>query len=93
MQFSSIWPIDGALSGATTLVQSEPGSDCNEEVLHIPQSSSIFGISQLDCLVSYIRTLVGGRSYPLCRNAVGVFHSLQADWVRIYVGCWKNSKP
>ena len=39
------------LSGATTPGQSEPGSDGNEEVFGIPQSSSI-GIS---------RTLVGGR--------------------------------
>ena len=28
-QFSSIWPIDRTLSGATTQNQSEPGSDRN----------------------------------------------------------------
>ena len=33
---SSIWPIDRTLSGATILGQSEPGSNGNEEVLHIP---------------------------------------------------------
>ena len=38
---NSIWPIDRTLSGATTLGQSGPGSDGNEGVLCIPQSSSI----------------------------------------------------
>ena len=41
MHFSSIRPIDRTLSGATTLGQSGPGSDDNEWVLCIPQSSSI----------------------------------------------------
>ena len=53
MQFSSIWPIDRILSGATTRGQNEPGSNGNEEVLRIPQSSSITGTSPSDCLVSY----------------------------------------
>ena len=34
-----IWPIDGALTGTTTLGQSGPGSNGNEGVFHIPQSS------------------------------------------------------
>ena len=42
-QFSSIWLTDGALSGATTLNQSGHGSDGNEGVLLLPQSSSITG--------------------------------------------------
>ena len=49
-QLCSIWPIDSILSGATTLGQSEPGSDGNEEVLRIPQRSCITGISPLDSL-------------------------------------------
>ena len=53
MQFSSIWPIDRALSG---LGQSGPGSDGNKGVLCIPQSSSITGVSPLDSLVSYPST-------------------------------------
>ncbi len=53
MSNSSVWPIDRTLSGATTLDQGEPGSDGNEGVLHIPQSSSISGIWSSDCLVSY----------------------------------------
>ena len=52
-QFSSIWPIDRTLSGATTPSQCGPGSDGNEGVLHIPQISSITRTSPSDCLVSY----------------------------------------
>ena len=59
MQISSIWTIDRALSGATTLGQSEPGSDVNEGVLRIPQSSSIIRTSPLGCLVSYPGHLLG----------------------------------
>ena len=51
-QFSSIWPIDQTLLGATTLGQNRPWSDGNEGVLHIPQSSSITEASPSDCLVS-----------------------------------------
>ena len=40
-QFSSIWPIDRALSDATTAGQSGLGSDSNEGALYISQSSSI----------------------------------------------------
>ena len=36
-QFSSIWPIDRTLSGATSSGKSGPGSGGNEGVLHIPQ--------------------------------------------------------
>ena len=53
VQFSSIWPIDRTLSGATTPGQSGPGSYGNERVLRIPQSSSISGTSPPDCFVSY----------------------------------------
>ena len=43
--------------------QSGPGSDGNEGVLCIPQSSSNVGTSQWDCLVSYPGHSFGG-SYP-----------------------------
>ena len=59
-QFSSIWPIDRNLAGATIPGQSEPGSDGNERILCIPQSSSITGTSSLDCLVSYLGYSLGG---------------------------------
>ena len=49
MQFSFIWPIDRALSVATTLGQSGPGSNGKKGVLHIPQSSSITETSPWDC--------------------------------------------
>ena len=52
-EFSSIWPIDRNLSGATTPGQSRFGSGGNEGILCIPQSSSITGNLPSDCLVSY----------------------------------------
>ena len=71
-QFSSIWPIDRVLSSAATLGQREPGSNGNEGVLHIPQSSSITETSPSDCLVSYPgHSLV--ESY--CRDVFSVFYS------------------
>ena len=46
-----MWPIDRTLSDATTPGQSGPGSNGNDGVPHIPQSSSITGTSPSDCLV------------------------------------------
>ena len=66
VQFSSIWPIDRTLSGATTLGPSGPGSDGDEGMLRIPQNSSIIGASPV--ISSWGRL-------PLCREAVGVFYS------------------
>ena len=40
-QFSSIWPINRALSGGTTLGQSGPESEGIEEVLFIPQTPAL----------------------------------------------------
>ena len=62
------------LSGATTSEQCGPWSDGNEEVLRIPQSSSITGTSPSDCLVSYPGHSLGEGVSPLCRGAVGVFY-------------------
>ena len=53
MSNSSIWPIDRTQSSATTPGWSGPGSDDNEGVLRISQSSSITGASPSDGLVSY----------------------------------------
>ena len=72
-QFNSIWPINRTLPDATTPGQSEPRSDSNKGVLHIPQSPSITGTSPSD-LVSYTGHLLGS-VLPLCREAVGVFYS------------------
>ena len=53
--------MDRALSGATIPGQSGPGSDGNEWLLCIPQSSSITGTSPTDGFVSYPgHLLVGG---------------------------------
>ena len=41
MQFSSIQPIDGALSGATILSQSGPGNNGNEGALCIPKALAL----------------------------------------------------
>ena len=53
------------LLGATTPSLSGPGSDGNNGVRHIPQSSNITGASQPDCFVSYQGySLGGGRTPP-----------------------------
>ena len=74
-QFSSSLPIDRILSGATTPGKSGPGSDDNEGILRILQSSSITGTSASDCLVSYPGHLLGEGLLPLCGEAVGAFYS------------------
>ena len=58
--------MDRALSGATTLGQSGPGSDGNEGVFRIPQNSSTAGTLPSDCLVSYPGHSLGGLN-PLQR--------------------------
>ena len=72
IKYSSTWPRDSILSGATTLSQNKPGSDGKEGVLRIPQSSSITWTSPSDSLVSYQDTRYEG-VIPLCKDAVGVF--------------------
>ena len=67
-------PLIESLLGATNPSQSGLGSDSNEGVLRIPQSSSITGASPLDRLKSYQDTL-GGGFLPFCRDAVSVFYS------------------
>ena len=61
------------LSGATTLGQSGPGSDGNEGVQCIPQSSCNTGTSPSDCLATCPGHSLGVLS--LCRDAVGVLYS------------------
>ena len=68
-----------ALSGATTPGQSGPGSDGNEGVLRIPQSSNTAGTSPSDCLVSYQHTRWGGGSYPSA-DVQSVYSKAPADW-------------
>ena len=62
--------MDRTLLGATTPSQSGPETYGNDGVLCIPQSSSITGISSLDCLVSYQDTRWGRvRLTPLQRSS------------------------
>ena len=65
MSNSSIWSIDEILSDAIAPAQNEPGSDGNEVVLYIPQSSRITGASPSDCLVSYPDYSLGASLTPL----------------------------
>ena len=75
---SSIYPIHRALSGATIPSQSGPGSNDNEGVLCIPQSSSITGTSPSDCLVSYSGHSLEG-SYTSA-EVQSVYSTAPADW-------------
>ena len=67
MSNSSIWPIDRTLAGARIPGQSETGSNGNEDVLRITQSSSTS-----DRFASYTGH---------CRDSVGVFYS--PSWLAI----------
>ena len=82
MSNSSIWSIDGTLSGATTPGQSESGSDGNERILCIPQSSSIVEASPADCLLSYPGHLsVGdGLTHPVKMQLV--YSTAAAVWAK-----------
>ena len=73
--------MDRALSGATTPGQSGPGSDGNEGVLRIPQSSSTAGTSPSDCLVSYPGHSLGGY-YPSAEKQ-SVYSTDPADWAMV----------
>ena len=81
-QFNSIWPIDRKLSGATTPSQCGLGTDRNEEVLRIPQSSRITGASP-DCLMSCPGHMLG-ESYP-STEMKSVYSKTPADWAMFYL--------
>ena len=75
--FSSIWPIDMTLSGATTPGQSGPGSDDNKGVLCIPQSSSIIHHQIVQC---HIQDTCWGEVLPLWRVAVDQAMCMRTVW-------------
>ena len=83
MSNSSIWPIDRTLSNATTPSQSVPGSDGNDRVLCIPQSSSINETSPSDCLVSYLGHSLGRESDPSVEMQ-SVYSAASAVWVKSF---------
>ena len=80
--FSSIWPTDWTLSGATTLEQSGHGSDGNKEVLRITKSSSIPGASPSDGLVSHQDTCKE-ESYN-SEEIQSMYSAAPADWTRLF---------
>ena len=83
----SIWPIDWTLSSATIPGLSRPGSDVNDRVLCIPQSSSITGSSPSDCLMSYLgHSLRGGESYASV-EIQSMYSTAQADWAEM-INIW-----
>ena len=54
MQFRSFWPINRALSGATTPGQSEPGSDGNEgDTTHSPKFKNYWSLTMRSLLFFY----------------------------------------
>ena len=93
---SSIWPTGRTLSGATTPDQSGLGSNGNEGILRIPQSSSITGASPSDCLVSYKGHKLGCVSYPSAGMQLAYCTALsRLDCVRqayIYIYTWSNHR-
>ena len=96
-QFTSIWPINRTLSGATTTGQSGPGSDGYEGVLRILQSSSITGAVPSYCLVLYqdYSHLLYEKTYLKSRDEMNDF--IYKTWFYLQnVVCWsireKNPK-
>ena len=78
-------------SDATTLGQSGSGSDGNEEVRRIPQSSSITGTTLLDCLVSYLDHSLSGGAY-LSAEVQSVYSTGPADGAMSHSCKWfRNS--
>ena len=70
------------LLGDTTMDQSELGSNGNEGVLFIPQSSSATRASPTDCLVSYSMHSLG-ESY-LIAEMQSVYSAVTADWAKLH---------
>ena len=85
---SSIWPIDGTLSGLTTLSQSGPESNSNEEVLQISQSSRTWA-SPSDGLVSDPRHSSRGDHTSLPRYS---WHILQLQPTELFLISWSEFK-
>ena len=90
MSNSSIWLIDTTLSGATAPDQYRPGSDGNEIIPRISQSSSSTGALSSDCLMSYlVHSLKGGGSYSFT-DMQSVFSTALVDYDELpfYPVCW-----
>ena len=83
MSSISIWPTDKTLSGVTTPGQSRPGSNGNEEILHIPQSFWTLPLPS-DCLVSHPGHSLRGWSHP--STEMQMYFITPEDWTN-----WKYS--
>ena len=79
-QFSSVWPIEKTVSGATTPVQSGLGRNGNKGVLHIPKSSSIAWALPSDCLVTYTGHSLG--EFYFSAGMQSVYSAASDDWVK-----------
>ena len=88
IQFSSIWPIDWTLSGATTPSPSGPGSDGNKGVFRMTQNSNIIRVSLSDTLMSYPEYSLEEGILLLSRD-VGIFYSPgRLGWFSIGFFLW-----
>ena len=74
---SSIWTINGGLSGTTSLDKGGPGTNGCEGLLHISQSFRI-GASPSDCFVSYQEHSLK-EFYPFA-ELQSAYSTAQADW-------------
>ena len=74
------WPIGRTKSGSTTPVKNGLGSNGNEGVLRIPQSSSITGVSPSDFLC-HIQDSHWGRITPLRRCSRCILQPQPMGWM------------
>ena len=88
--FNSIWRINRTRSCVTTPGQSGPWSNGNEEILCIPQSSCISGISPSNCFVLYPGHSLG-ESYPSAEMQ-SVYSTAPTDWTKEKVSSFNLSK-
>ena len=85
MSDSSIWPIDMTLLDVTPPGLSRPGSDSNDEVLSILQSSSITRASPSDCLMSCSGHLLWGRGLILLQRHIQCIPLVRPTGLTSYV--------
>ena len=91
MSNSSVWCIDSSLSGVTTTGKSRPGTNRNERVICIPQSSSITGVSSsfFNVISGYL--LKGGLT-PLQRSSRCILQPQPTGLMCVWVKQIKKSK-
>ena len=75
------------LSGATTPGQSRPGSNGNEDIVHISQSSSITVALLSDSLILFAGHSLVRWSYPSAEMQT-VYSTVQANWASY--NCYTN---